>query len=67
METKDKEKILERLEGMKEFEVIYKFSDVARTIKAKSKTEAETKAHENIENNGEEIENETYCYGIEVE
>ena len=62
-----KKKIIEALENKKEYEVYYKFSDVVETIEAGSKEEAEEIADERINNKKYNIENETYCYEIEVE
>jgi len=62
-----KEKIIEALEDKKEYEVIYKFSDVIETIEAGSKEEAEEIADERIEKDRYSPKDDTSCYEIEVE
>lgn len=62
-----KEKIIEALEDKKEYEVIYKFSDVIDNIEAGSKEEAEQIADERIERDRYNPKDDTSCYEIEVE
>lgn len=61
-----KQKIIEALEGKKEYQVIYKFSDVIDTIEAHSKEEAEQIADERF-NSENSPDKDTSCYEIEVE
>ena len=61
-----KKKILEALEGKKEYEVIYKFSDVIETIKAGNKGEAEQIADNRLWSKDTPMK-ETFCYEIEVD
>ena len=50
----------------KEFSVLFKFSDVSQTIEAESLEEAQKKALGFLD--GEQTpQNDTYCYGTEVE
>ncbi len=65
MEKETKEKIIEELEGIKEYEVLFKFSDVYWEVKAKSKEEAEQKAQDYLDKNSPK--KETYCYEFEVD
>ncbi len=51
----------------KEFEIIYKFADVIRTIKAENKEEAEKLADIELNKENSNIKLGTYCYGIEVD
>lgn len=50
---------------MKEFEIIFKFSDVNMTLKAETKEEALKIADDMIQ--AGEIKEDTYCYETEVE
>jgi len=61
-----KKKIIESLEGVKEYEIIYKFSDVIEVIKAKDEGEAQNIADERLYSKNNPM-TETYCYEIEVE
>lgn len=65
--TGTKKKILEALGEKREYQVIYKFSDVIETIEARSKEEAERIAEERIEKHRHNPKEETYCYEIEVD
>jgi len=51
----------------KEFEIIYKFADVIRTIKAENKDEAKNLADIELEKENSNIKEDTYCYEIEVD
>ena len=52
----------------KEYTIIYKFSDVIETLKAKSKEHAKELADIKINSKKAElIKKDTYCYGIDVE
>ncbi len=62
-----KEKIIDSLEGVKEYQIFYKFSDVIEIIKAKSKEEAEEIADERINTQKHNLKKGTYCCAIEVE
>ncbi len=61
-----KKKIIESLEGVKEYQIFYKFADVIETIKAKSKGEAEEIADNKLYEKPTPMM-KTYCYEIEVE
>lgn len=61
-----KEKIIEALEDKKEYEVIYKFTDVIDNIEAGSKEEAEEIADERISSDRYNPKDDTSCYEIEV-
>ena len=54
---------------MRQFQIIYKFSDVIDNIEAETKEEAERIANERAYNGDEETcpSNNTECYEIEVE
>lgn len=65
--TETKEKILEALGDKKEYQVIYKFSDVFETIEAGSKEEAEQIADDRVESDRYNPKHDTSCYEIEVE
>ena len=67
MENKTKKKILRELAEKREYQVIYKFSDVIETIEAHSKEEAQEIANNLLGNPKNTLKNETYCYEIEVE
>jgi len=67
MKKEAKEEIVEALEGKKEYEVTYKFSDIVNIIKAGSKEEAEEIADKNLDNGKYNPKDDTYCYEIEVE
>ncbi len=67
MREEDKEKIIDALEGLNQFEVCYKFSDVFEIIKAKNQEEAEEIADKRLLDNKVGIEQNTSCYEIEVE
>ena len=62
-----KEKIIDALEGKKEYEVCYKFSDVIETIEARNQEEADQIADERLEKSKHNPQEDTYCYEIEVE
>ena len=66
-DTKTKEKILKALGDKKEYQVIYKFSDVIETIEANSKEEAKQIADDRVESDRYNPKEETYCYDIEVD
>lgn len=51
---------------MKEYSVIYKFSDVIDTIEAETQEEAERMANEKLLSDYNP-QNDTYCYEVEVE
>ena len=50
---------------MKEYTVLYKFSDVIITVEAESKKEAREISDTRLTN--DEIKEDTYCYEVEVE
>jgi len=52
---------------MKTYEVTYAFGDVIRTINAKDKEDAERKAQDLLENEFNDIHNDSECHLIEVE
>ncbi|KKK77664.1 hypothetical protein LCGC14_2851350 [marine sediment metagenome] len=65
--TETKQKIIRALEGKKEYEVTYKFSDVFEIIEAGSKEEAEQIADDRVESDRYNPKHDTSCYEIEVE
>ncbi len=67
MKKETKKKIVEALEGKKEYQVIYKFSDVIETIEAGSQEEADQIADKRLESGRYPPRDETSCYEIEVE
>ena len=64
--TETKKKIIDALEGKKEYKVIYKFSDVIETIKAGNKEEAEQIADNRLWSKHTPMK-ETFCYETEVD
>lgn len=51
----------------KEFQIVYKFSDVITTIEAETQRDAEKKANERLGGHTNNPEQETYCYELEAE
>jgi hypothetical protein len=52
---------------MKEYTIIYKFSDVIQTITAETKEEATEKANKLLEDENTDPIGNTDCYEVEVE
>ena len=51
---------------MKEYNVTYSFGDVIRVVVANSKDEAERKAQDLLDEEGDDLHNESECYLVEV-